>query len=385
MNQSSSALRILQVIRDGGGTPGVELRVAEKLRAAGHHVRVAGSPEVGAVIERAGFAYLRLLWPKSGERYGDRPLILQQLDAAETWARALAGLAEPDTDVIITDSAVFAGALAAQLVGLPSVSLMPTVYVADEFTTGPAAALVEPANRIRASLRLAPVATFADQFLDVDRMLMLTARELEPPDVAPPAHVRYVGPQLPPADAGSVDALIPPGPEPLVIVGLSTSEQDQRTLLRRIVHVLHDAEVRAVVTVGPAVDPAEIPGSDRLVVCRTAPHGPLMARADVVITHAGHGTVAAALRAGVPLLCLPMGRDQPAVAARVARHGAGIVLDPAVADDLIAGALRQLLTEPDFAAAAGRLARAIAGYPDELVVREIEAVAAGRRLITRPW
>lgn len=83
-----------------------------------------------------------------------------------------------------------------------------------------------------------------------------------------------------------------------------------------------------------------------------------------------------ALAAGVPLLCLPMGRDQPAVAERVARHGAGLVLDPEAPADRIGDALRRVLDEPGFADGACRLATAIARYPDDLVVREIEAAAS---------
>lgn len=369
------SLRLLQVIREGGGTPGVELRVAEKLRAAGHTVRVAGSPEVRGYVERAGFPYLELPWPEPDERYGDQPLIPQQLRAAEPLARRLAELAGLGADAMISDSAAFAGPLAARLAGLPSVSLMPTVHVADQFASGPATELVHPTNRVRARLGLPPVDSFLDQFYDVDRVLMLTARELEPPELALPALLGYVGPQLTPAAAAEVDQLIPDGSGPLVLVGLSTSEQGQAEVLRRILDALRRADVRAVVTVGPAVDPAAFAATERIRVYGTVPHAPIMARADLVITHAGHGTVIGALAAGVPLLCLPMGRDQPAVAERVARHGAGIVLDPESPADRIGDALRRALDEPGFADGARRLAAAIARYPDDLVVREIEAVA----------
>ena len=40
------------------------------------------------------------------------------------------------------------------------------------------------------------------------------------------------------------------------------------------------------------------------------------------------GTVTRALAAGVPLVCMPMGRDQPDVAARVIHAGAGLRLRP---------------------------------------------------------
>ena len=48
-----------------------------------------------------------------------------------------------------------------------------------------------------------------------------------------------------------------------------------------------------------------------------------MADASLVVTHGGHGTVMNALRHGVPLLCMPMGRDQHFNAAQVERLEAG--------------------------------------------------------------
>ena len=51
-----------------------------------------------------------------------------------------------------------------------------------------------------------------------------------------------------------------------------------------------------------------------------------MARAALVVTHCGHGTVMRALSHGRPMLCLPMGRDQNDNAARVVARGAGLRL-----------------------------------------------------------
>jgi UDP:flavonoid glycosyltransferase YjiC (YdhE family) len=51
-----------------------------------------------------------------------------------------------------------------------------------------------------------------------------------------------------------------------------------------------------------------------------------MAAADLVITHGGHGTVARALAAGVPVLCCPAVGDMAENGARVAWSGAGLML-----------------------------------------------------------
>jgi UDP:flavonoid glycosyltransferase YjiC (YdhE family) len=63
--------------------------------------------------------------------------------------------------------------------------------------------------------------------------------------------------------------------------------------------------------------------------------------------------------AGVPLLCLPMGRDQHDNAARVSHRGAGLTLPADASPDAIAAAARRLLDEPAFRAAAEGLGAAI--------------------------
>jgi UDP:flavonoid glycosyltransferase YjiC (YdhE family) len=68
----------------------------------------------------------------------------------------------------------------------------------------------------------------------------------------------------------------------------------------------------------------------------------------------------AALRHGLPLVCLPMGRDQGDVAARVAWRGAGVRLSARSNADKIASAIAHVLGDPAFTTAAQRLASAIA-------------------------
>jgi UDP:flavonoid glycosyltransferase YjiC (YdhE family) len=77
------------------------------------------------------------------------------------------------------------------------------------------------------------------------------------------------------------------------------------------------------------------------------------------ITHAGHGSVLRPLMADVPLLCLPMGRDQNDNAARVAHRGAGLTLPADARPETIAAAVRRLLDEPAFKSAAQALGSAI--------------------------
>jgi zeaxanthin glucosyltransferase len=49
----------------------------------------------------------------------------------------------------------------------------------------------------------------------------------------------------------------------------------------------------------------------------------LLKRATLCITHAGLNTTLEALGQGVPVVAIPIGYDQPGVAARIAYHGVG--------------------------------------------------------------
>lgn len=168
---------------------------------------------------------------------------------------------------------------------------------------------------------------------------------------------------------------------PLVLVGLSSTFQNQVAVLRRIVAALSRLPVRGVVTLGPALDPDEVPGSDNVVVLRAAPHAQVLEHAALLITHCGHGTTLKGLAAGVPLVCLPMGRDQNDTAARVVHRGAGVRLSPSASAARIEAAVRHVLATPRYQRAAARLQRALQareGCVDPVAL--LEQAAARRRV-----
>lgn len=83
----------------------------------------------------------------------------------------------------------------------------------------------------------------------------------------------------------------------------------------------------------------------------------------VEISHDGLGTVMAALSQGVPMLCVPMGRDQLFNASRVHALGAGTMIGPDSDVEEIADAVRALLDERSVAREGGkRVAAVISGY-----------------------
>jgi UDP:flavonoid glycosyltransferase YjiC (YdhE family) len=95
-------------------------------------------------------------------------------------------------------------------------------------------------------------------------------------------------------------------------------------------------------------------------VVRAAPHSQVLKRAAAVVTHAGHGTALRALAAGVPLVCMPMGRDQSANTVRVLRLGAGVRVGRSAPPEQIAAAVWRVLEDPQYAAAAKSFAAVLA-------------------------
>lgn len=213
-------------------------------------------------------------------------------------------------------------------------------------------------NAARQALGLPPLADLFEQ-LDVARAILLaTSKAFDFTPEPLPAPFIHVGPHL--ADPAWIEPFVaPPGDAPLVVVSFSSLYQAQEPVLRAIISALGDLPVRGVVTTGPTIDPAEFEAPDNVAIVRGASHGALLREAALFVTHAGHGSTLRPLMAGVPLLCLPMGRDQNDNAARVTHRGAGLTLPADASSETIAAALHRLLDEPAFKTAAEALGAAI--------------------------
>jgi UDP:flavonoid glycosyltransferase YjiC (YdhE family) len=133
--------------------------------------------------------------------------------------------------------------------------------------------------------------------------------------------------------------------------------------------------VRGVLTTGPAIDVTTVRPPANVTVVSSAPHRQVLAGAALAITHGGHGTVIKALAAGVPMVLLPHGRDQPDTAARVTARGAGIALKRSANPGVIADAVRSVLRRDSYRMAAQQLGAAVSrDATSDLLVRELEAI-----------
>jgi UDP:flavonoid glycosyltransferase YjiC (YdhE family) len=119
-----------------------------------------------------------------------------------------------------------------------------------------------------------------------------------------------------------------------------------------------------VIVTGPGVDQAR-PMPANIAVASFIPLADLLPRCQLVVSHAGSGTMLAALAMGLPQVLLPMGADQFRNAQAVAGAGAGRQL---AASELDAATLRtavmEVLSDPAAATAATRVKNEIAAMPD---------------------
>jgi UDP:flavonoid glycosyltransferase YjiC (YdhE family) len=233
-------------------------------------------------------------------------------------------------------------------------------------------------NDARLALGLRPLRHALDQLERPTQLLCLYPEAFDLPADRHPAALRYVGPVLePPAWAEPWSPPWPPDDRrPLVVVSMSTTYMRQERVLRRCIEAVSSMPVRALITVGPTLEPAAFQGAGNVAVVASAPHDQVFPHAGAVITHAGMGTVMRALAHGLPLVCMPQGRDQHDVAARVRWHGAGLRLGPGASTAKIRAALDRVLGQPSFREAAQRLRRAIqADLAADRAVAELETLA----------
>ena len=148
---------------------------------------------------------------------------------------------------------------------------------------------------------------------------------------------------------------------PLVYASLGTLQNGAEDIFRKIAQACVGLDLQLVISLGGGLDPASLgtlPG-DPLVV-RYAPQLEIVKRAAAVITHAGLNTTLESLAEGVPLVCIPLGNDQPGVAARVAAQGAGVVISRRKLTAMrLRSAIEAVLSRPHYRAAACRLQDAI--------------------------
>ncbi|MFE0027446.1 glycosyltransferase [Amycolatopsis sp. NPDC059021] len=275
-------------------------------------------------------------------------------------------LAAERFDGLVIDCLMFGALAAAERLGVPATVLVHSAPGALVPPGGGMDTLVlDAVNDVRTRADLPAVQALWDTWQPF-RAVCTSVPALDPIAADVPARCEFTGPVFAPhTPRGRERPWSADDGRPLVLVSFSTGlAWDQRSRIARTVTALADGGHRVVVTTG-MTGADELPTDPDVLYTRFLPHAEILPDAAVTVTHAGHGTIAASLAHGVPVVCLPnAAADQPVLAAQVARLGAGLALDGDTATPVeIAEAVRTVLTDPSYAGNAARLAKIIDAFP----------------------
>jgi MGT family glycosyltransferase len=170
------------------------------------------------------------------------------------------------------------------------------------------------------------------------------------------SHVHVVGPLL--WEPAAVDVQPPPGERPLVLIAPSTAQDSEHHLLHAALNALADAPVRVLATWNRRLpsQPLPVPANTRIV--DWVSYSRTMPACDVVVCHAGHGTLVRALSCGCAVVACPAIGDMNENAARLSWAGAGVRLPRRfVSPRPLRLAVEEALGKPSIRARARALAR----------------------------
>lgn len=378
---------LLFVTWSGAGNQSPAIGLATSLATRGHTVTFAGYPQQRETFDTHGLGFRVLpraqqAWP-SEQPEDWMPVLVDAVWACPAHLEDLPELVETEgCDAVVVDCLMTGAIAAAEALTVP-VSVL--VHSAPGALAPPGGGLdllaLNAANDIRERVGLPPVGTLWDTWRPFTT-LCTSIPELDPLRDRLPDGFDFVGPLRAAAPtSGWTWPWAVDDDRPLVVASFSTGQAwDQTTRARRTAEALDGGGYRLLVLTGPAAAVRDAESPD--VAVRTfVPHDEVFPRASVTVSHAGHGTVAASLAHGVPMVNLPnLAADQPALAAQVERLGAGLALDGAAATpEEIASAVRTVLTDPGYAATAGDVASALESAPGaDGAADRIESLLAGR-------
>lgn len=343
---------VLFVTWPGGGNTTPVLALGRQLAKAGTAVHVSGHPSQADEMQQAGFAFSA----RPDEDFWDQ---------ATTALLVTQACSELNPGLAIVDFMSPAALCATEALGIRTIALVHTLFGAMDaggfpgpmFMLGPP----ETVNPMREREGLAPIESFAELLAESAGVLVTCPRELDTNLDVVPRNVRYGVTGLPGRPARAWEP--PSSGRPFVVAGMGTTDMDEQPQLERIVEALSTIEVDALVTVGDHLDPGHFAVPDNVTVSPFVDHAAVMPHADLVVSHGGLGTLLAAMTFSLPVLAMPIDRDQPANAKAIERVGAGRVIDVASPSDAIAAAVNDLLDNDEARAGAAHMSEVIARSP----------------------
>jgi UDP:flavonoid glycosyltransferase YjiC (YdhE family) len=324
----------------------------------------------------------------AGAKIHQRAARMAVLNRAQLQAMAL--------DLVVSDVITACGGLSAELLRIPWIELNPHPLYRPSKGLPPLGSGLAPGTGIRGRLRdttmraltarswRAGLRQRAQVRVEIGlpatdpgplRRLIATLPALEVPRPDWPAEAVLVGPlHFEPTEQV---LSIPPGSGPVVVVAPSTALTGTQGMAQAALECLVPG---AGLPTGARVVVSRLNGPDLTVppwaVAGLGRQDELLAHADLVICGGGHGMVAKALLAGVPLVVVPGGADQWEIANRVARQGSGRLVRP-LTGEALASAAGEVLATPSYRDAARRAAAGATEVTDPVRVCHDALTPAG--------
>lgn len=357
--------------------------IGRELLHRGHRVTVFQAPELAQKISAEGLAFAPL--PTRGfsvQHYVD--LVVEQqgvsirnfLDYATKSARMFCEEAPPalrsaSADGILVDVSQPGGATAAEMLGLPFVTLcnalplhsdpaIPPDFLPWRYRDAGWARLrnrlgyairdlmISPLhrvlNRYRRAFGLRPYRSPDDSFSPFAQITQLV-RDFDLPRARPPACLHYVGPYRREPERDIPFPYERLDGRPIVYASLGTVFGSRTAIWDAIVQGCSGLAAQVVLALGGRGRGPSASLPSNAIVVDYAPQRELLSRASLFITHSGLNSVMEALAAQVPLIAIPITGDQFGVAARIAYTQTGEIIPAAgCSPGAIASAARKILS-----------------------------------------
>jgi UDP:flavonoid glycosyltransferase YjiC (YdhE family) len=370
-------MRVLFTSTPGAGHIHPLVPLASELQASGHEVVWATAADGCARVERYGFRALPagmslqdrtsafrerkpdiFSRPPRERREVFMPEIFGVVAAPRMRDDLIAIFADYRPDLVVHDLAELAAAPLACAGGIPHV----TVAYSGRLSSGLQAGLVESVAElwVDAGVPVTETAGLYDHLYLHSFPAALGGAETHP-NAHPMRAMQFDGA----ATSERPEWVESFGAErPGVYVTFGT-ETASRSRPEQLLDALGGADADVVYTAGSRPDASSIDSIPANVrVEQYVPQSFLLDRAQVVVSHAGAGTLLAAAAHGRPQLCIPFGADQWENADAVTGSGAGITLETDQRDaGTICASVERLLKDTTFHAAARRVADDLEALP----------------------
>ncbi len=341
---------------------------AQSMVEAGHSVAFASGLQLQPLVEASGFQFfpagvnaeqhqaVNQLISNLLAAQDLAPLAARDFFAEHKFIEQLPLVMLPDLntlcaawspDLIISESSEFAGCVAAEQFGIAYA----TLKIVNIFNYNNRYSFLPYLDYLRASVGLPPDPEVNMIF---DRLYLVA----EPPALIParvslPASAfhlrRYIFDQSGEEALPTWLADLTSG-WPVVFATLGTLFNRVPGQFENILAALKDEPLELIVALGRDRDPADFgeqPSNVHLE--RYIPQSLLFAYCDLIVSHAGSGTILAALEYGLPLVNLPIFADQPENAALCAELGVGLTVPlEERTPELIRAAVQKVLADPSY-------------------------------------